>query len=95
MKGKLSKAWAAGCALAAAAVLVACGSSNDNNGGGGNAAKAAETKLTDKPLTGRYRTAIDRNIRGGFSISRADVAHHMLACLDQPETIGHTVGVST
>jgi uncharacterized protein YbjT (DUF2867 family) len=52
-------------------------------------------KLTDKPLTGRYRTAIDRNVRGGFSISRADVAHHMLACLDLPETVGHVVGVST
>jgi uncharacterized protein YbjT (DUF2867 family) len=51
-------------------------------------------KLTDKPLTGRYRTAIDRNIRGGFSISRADVAHHMLACLTLPETIGHTIGVA-
>ena len=51
MKGKLSKVWAAGCVLAAAAVLVACGSSSNDNGGGGNAAKAAETKLTDKPLT--------------------------------------------
>ncbi|WP_433293381.1 NAD(P)-dependent oxidoreductase [Actinoplanes sp. CA-030573] len=52
-------------------------------------------KLTDKPLTGRYRTAIDRNVRGGFSISRADVAHHMLACLSRPETIGHTVGIAS
>src|SRR3954449_11052514 len=51
MKGKLSKVWAAGCVLATAAVLVACGSSSNDNGGGGNAAKAAGTKLTDKPLT--------------------------------------------
>ncbi|HEX5202389.1 MAG TPA: NAD(P)H-binding protein [Actinoplanes sp.] len=51
-------------------------------------------KLTDGPLTGRYRTALDRNVRGGFSISRADVAHHMLACVTMPETIGHTVGVA-
>jgi putative NADH-flavin reductase len=51
-------------------------------------------KLTDKPLTGHYRTAVDRNVRGGFSISRADVAHHMLACLAGPATIGHTVGVA-
>src|SRR3954462_8740890 len=51
MKGKLSKVWAAGCVLATAAVLVACGSSSDNSSGGGNAAKAGETKLTDKPLT--------------------------------------------
>jgi len=52
-------------------------------------------RLTDKPLTARYRTALDRNVRGGTSISRADVAHHMLACLDRPETIGHTVGIAT
>ncbi|WP_433361866.1 NAD(P)-dependent oxidoreductase [Actinoplanes sp. CA-142083] len=51
-------------------------------------------KLTDGPLTGRYRTALDRNVRGGFSISRADVAHHMLACVTMPSTIGHTVGVA-
>jgi putative NADH-flavin reductase len=51
-------------------------------------------KLTDGPLTGQYRTALDRNIRGGFSVSRADVAHHMLACLTRPETIGHTVGIA-
>jgi putative NADH-flavin reductase len=51
-------------------------------------------KLTDKPLTGRYRTALDRNVRGGFAISRADVAHQMLACLDRPETIHHTVGLA-
>jgi len=51
-------------------------------------------KLTDKPLTGRYRTAYGQNVRGGFSISRADVAHSMLHALDQPETIGQTVGVA-
>ena len=52
-------------------------------------------RLTDKPLTARYRTALDRNVRGGTSIPRADVAHHMLACLDRPETIGHTVGIAS
>jgi putative NADH-flavin reductase len=51
-------------------------------------------KLTDKPLTGRYRTALGRNIRGGFAVSRADVAHQMLHCLDQPESIGQTVGLA-
>jgi putative NADH-flavin reductase len=51
-------------------------------------------KLTDKPLTGQYRTALDRNIRGGFSISRADVAHQMLLCLQMPETIRRTVGLA-
>jgi putative NADH-flavin reductase len=51
-------------------------------------------KLTDRPLTGHYRTALGQNIRGGFSISRADVAHQMLHCLDQPETIRQTVGLA-
>jgi putative NADH-flavin reductase len=51
-------------------------------------------KLTDKPLTGVYRTAYDQNIRGGFSVSRADVAHHMLQVLDQPETIKHVIGIA-
>lgn len=52
-------------------------------------------KLTDKPPTGRYRTALNRNIRGGFSVPRADVAHHMLSLLDQPDTIGQIVGIAS
>jgi putative NADH-flavin reductase len=52
-------------------------------------------KLTDKPLTGVYRTAYGQNIRGGFSISRADVAHQMLHALEQPQTIKQVVGVAT
>jgi putative NADH-flavin reductase len=51
-------------------------------------------KLTDKALTGDYRTAIGRNIVGGWSISRADVAHCMLRLLEQPETIRQTVGLA-
>ena len=51
-------------------------------------------KLTDGPLTGTYRTAIGRNIKGGWSISRADVAHQMLHAVEQPETIGKTVGMA-
>jgi putative NADH-flavin reductase len=51
-------------------------------------------QLTDKPLTGRYRVAYGRNIRGGWSIPRADVAQHMLRMLDQPETIEQIVGVA-
>jgi putative NADH-flavin reductase len=52
-------------------------------------------KLTDGPLTGTYRTAVDRNVRGGFKISRADVAHQMLTCLTDPTTIAHTIGLAT
>ncbi|QUQ72289.1 NAD(P)-dependent oxidoreductase [Kutzneria sp. CA-103260] len=52
-------------------------------------------KLTDKPLTGQYRLAHEQNIRSGATISRADVAHYMLACLDDPSSIGHCVGIAT
>ncbi|MFC9326084.1 NAD(P)-dependent oxidoreductase [Kitasatospora sp. NPDC057015] len=51
-------------------------------------------RLTDRPVTGDYRTAYDRNIRGGVFASRADVAHLMLRALDEPESIRHTVGIA-
>ncbi len=51
-------------------------------------------RLTDKPGTGAYRTARGQNVRGGRSISRADVAHGMLRVLDQADTIGHTIGIA-
>ena len=35
------------------------------------------------------------NLRHGASVSRADVAHFMLATLDRPETIGHAVGIAS
>lgn len=52
-------------------------------------------QLTGKPFTGRYRTAYGRNVRGGRSVPRADVAHYMLAVMDQPETIGQAIGIAT
>jgi putative NADH-flavin reductase len=52
-------------------------------------------QLTDKPLTGAYRVADGRNIRGGWSVPRADVAHHMLRVLREPETIKQTIGIAT
>ena len=51
-------------------------------------------RLTDKPGTGAYRTARGHNLRGGRAISRADLAHGMLRVLDQPDTIGHTIGIA-
>ena len=51
-------------------------------------------RLTSKPLTGTYRTAAGQNVRGGWFVSRADVAHFMLQALDRPETIGHTIGIA-
>ena len=51
-------------------------------------------QLTDKQPTGAYRTAVDRNVRGGFSVSRADVAQLMLGVLNEPETIHHVIGIA-
>jgi putative NADH-flavin reductase len=52
-------------------------------------------RLTDGRLTGTYRTAMGRNVRGGFSVSRADVAHLMLRVIDDPESIKETIGVAS
>ena len=51
-------------------------------------------KLTDKPVTGEYRRVVGGSPRGGYSISRADTAHAMLAALDDPATIRQPVGVA-
>lgn len=51
-------------------------------------------RLTDKALTGAYRTAVEQNPRRGLVISRADVAHYMLDALDRPETIKRAVGIA-
>jgi putative NADH-flavin reductase len=51
-------------------------------------------RLTDKPPTGAYRTALDRNLRRGMTVSRADVAALMLDALTRPDLIGRCVGVA-
>jgi putative NADH-flavin reductase len=51
-------------------------------------------RLTNRALTGRYRRAYGRNLRGGVLIGRADVAHLMLRVLTEPESIGQAVGVA-
>ncbi len=51
-------------------------------------------RLTDKPLTGTYRTAYGSNLRRGLAISRADVAHLMLRLAGLPGSIGQTVGAA-
>jgi putative NADH-flavin reductase len=48
-------------------------------------------RLTNRPRTGRYRTAVDAHV--GTSIARADVADAILAALADPATIGHHLGV--
>lgn len=50
--------------------------------------------LTDRPLTGAYRIAIGGNVPRGRSIGRAEVAHALLAMLDDPATIKQAVGLA-
>ncbi|GAA2937161.1 hypothetical protein GCM10020221_36150 [Streptomyces thioluteus] len=49
--------------------------------------------LTDKPGTGRYRTALEKNITGS-SLSRADLATALLATVDDPAAVRHAIGVT-
>ena len=51
-------------------------------------------RLQDKPLTGRYRTAVGGFPRKGRFIARADVAHAMLAMIDDEGTVKQGVGVA-
>jgi uncharacterized protein YbjT (DUF2867 family) len=51
-------------------------------------------RFTDKPVTGRYRMAIGGTVPHGLSISRADVAHAMLAVLTNPATYNQPVGIA-
>lgn len=51
-------------------------------------------RLTDKALSGSYRTAFGHNLKNGAFISRADVAHFMLHALDDPATIKQAVGIA-
>jgi uncharacterized protein YbjT (DUF2867 family) len=51
-------------------------------------------RLNDKPLTGRYRTAIGANVPNGNFASRADVAHAMLAALADQRMVNQPIGVA-
>lgn len=50
-------------------------------------------RLTDQPMSGHYRIAIGHNVPG-MTVSRADVAHFMLAALEQPATFRQAVGIA-
>jgi uncharacterized protein YbjT (DUF2867 family) len=52
-------------------------------------------RLTDRPGTGRYRTAYGQNVRGGWIVPRADVARCMLRAAGQPETIKQVIGIAS
>lgn len=51
-------------------------------------------KLTNGSRTGVYRTVVGGTPRSGRSISRADVAHAMLALIDDPAAVKQGVGVA-
>lgn len=51
-------------------------------------------RLSNREHTGRYRTAVDRNVRGGLGLSRADVADAIRQALRDPATIGHSIAMA-
>src|SRR5690606_41747232 len=55
---------------------------------------ARPPRLTDGAGRGRYRSAVDRNVLGGVTISRADLAVALLEQAADPSSIGHVVSVA-
>ena len=51
-------------------------------------------RLVNREVTGHYRTAFRENLPHAGTISRADVAHAMLAMLNDPETYRRVVSVA-
>lgn len=51
-------------------------------------------RLTNGPGNGRYRKAVDRNVLGGASIARADLAIALLDQAADASSTGHVVSVS-
>ena len=52
-------------------------------------------RLSDKPLTGTYRTAPGQNLPGGWIVPRADVAHFMLRAAAGADTVKQVTGIAT
>jgi putative NADH-flavin reductase len=51
-------------------------------------------QLNDRPATGKYRTAIDAPLTGGWRITRADLAAAMLAAVNDPALIRQVVSIA-
>ncbi|CAL9548433.1 hypothetical protein SUDANB176_04392 [Streptomyces sp. enrichment culture] len=51
-------------------------------------------RLQDKPVSGVYRTVVGGTVAKGNVVGRADVAHAMLAMVDDPATVKQGVGVA-
>jgi putative NADH-flavin reductase len=52
-------------------------------------------RLSDKPVTGRYRTRRDLNLHRNFMVSRADVAHLLLAVCADSDTTGAAIYIAS
>ncbi|MBE1535256.1 NAD(P)-dependent oxidoreductase [Actinomadura algeriensis] len=50
-------------------------------------------RLTEGDGRGRYRAAVDRNVLGGFTLARADLAVALLDHAGDPSSVGHVVSV--
>ena len=51
-------------------------------------------RLTSDPASGTYRTATDRNLPRGLTVSREDLAAYMLGIIGDPATIRHHIGIA-
>lgn len=51
-------------------------------------------RLHDGPRSGTYRTAVDRTVPRGMTVSRSDVADCALRCLDDPATVRATIALA-
>jgi putative NADH-flavin reductase len=51
-------------------------------------------RLLDRPPTERYRRRLGGNVPNGTAVSRADLAHALLAALTDPATVRQVVGVA-
>lgn len=51
-------------------------------------------RLTSKPASGIYRTAVDRGLPHGLSVARADLAACMLLLINDPAAIGKHIGIA-
>jgi putative NADH-flavin reductase len=51
--------------------------------------------LTNGRPTGAYQTEVNGNVRGGFQVSRADLADCMLRCLTDQASVHTAISIST
>ena len=51
-------------------------------------------RLTNGKFSGKVRSNAERNVRGGFTIARADVAAYLLGAVQADELVGATVSVA-